>query len=250
MARRKPPKTTDDAPLPTESDLAETVSGQVGSDSIIGWIPQGGVLWLISVAIVVHLFALFLSYSAIVEPSSTHSSLLDALSPYLRSTHFAADGRPFYLAHGTADEQPHRLQFASADDSKMLQIDLQTRWTTIEPGSVPGLAASDRYRRWMGLVATLAQSDQPSLAAALLMPLVSADDSIDAVRIIRLPTELTTAAEDAAPPVYLARVIREDSGVRLVSVQSKRLTTSPRKLADNQQGIGSADATTGERVKQ
>ena len=182
---------------------------------------------LISAAIVLHLFALFLSYSAIIEPSTTHSSSLDALAPYLRTTHFAADGRPFYLAHATPDEQPHRLQITSDRGDTTVPIDAQTKWTTVEPGGTAGLASSDRYGRWMGLVATLAQSDQPSLAAALLMPLVAADPSIDAVRIVRLPTELTTAADDSAPPVYLARVIRGADEVRLVSIVSKRLTTSP-----------------------
>ncbi|MCO8121469.1 hypothetical protein NHH03_06955 [Stieleria sp. TO1_6] len=193
--------------------------------------------WLvgcISLALVFHLGALFLSYSAIIEPSSTHTRLLNKLTPYLRATHFSADGRPFYLAHATADEQPHRLQVAtglSSSDSNPVVIDLETQWTTVQPGGIPGLAAADRYRRWMLLVATLAQSDRPSLAAALLMPLVAADESIDAVRIVRLPTELTTAEDDAAPPVYLARVVREGDQVRLVSIQSKRLTTFPRENA-------------------
>lgn len=245
MARSKQRTTPDDAPSQAEM--------QTDCEPANEWIPQGTVLWLLTLALVLHFSALFLSYSAIVGPSSTHSRLLDAMSPYLRSTHFSADGRPFYLAHGTADEQPHRLQFASAIDSKPLSIDLQTRWTTIQPAGVSGFAASDRYRRWMGLVATLAQSDQPSLAAALLMPLVSADDSIDAIRIIRLPTELTTAAEDAAPPVYLARVIRDLDQVRLVSIQSKRLTTSPRNPATEQPAVnqtlsGASNAAAGEQT--
>jgi hypothetical protein len=203
----------------------------------------------ISVAITFHLVALLLSYSAIVEPSSTHSRLLDALSPYLRSTHFAADGRPFYLAHATPDEQPHRLQFTTIGDGGTATIDSQTQWTTVEPGGLAGLAASDRYGRWMRLVATLAQSDQPSLAAALLMPLVSADSSIDAVRIIRLPTELTTAADDAAPPVYLARVVRADDSVRLVSIVSKRLTTSARAPTATPPAETDSDALSTERSK-
>lgn len=241
MARRKQTKSKDRKPSVVEQGgqgdqqaLEANGGDQTRSQWNVSSIPGGIVPWLISAAIVLHLFTLFLSYSAIIEPSSTHSSLLDAASPYLRSTHFAADGRPFYLAHATPDEQPHRLQFASRGDGKSLSIDLQTKWTTIDPGGAAGLAASDRYGRWMGLVATLAQSDQPSLAAGLLMPLVSADDSIDAIRIIRFPTELTTATDDAAPPVYLARVVRGSEGVSLVSIQSKRLTTSQRQSAKEQ----------------
>lgn len=195
-------------------------------------VPSQGVMWVISLAIVLHLATLFLSYSAIVEPSASHTNLLDSAAPYLRSTHFAADGRPFYLAHASPDEQPHRLQYASSQDQRPVEIDTQTQWTTIEPAGSPGLGASDRYGRWMGLISTLAQTDQPSLAASLLLPLVSADESIDAVRIIRLPTELTTGAQDAAPPVYLAKVVRERNQVNLVAIQSKRLTTYERTASD------------------
>jgi hypothetical protein len=241
MARSKQPKSKDRKPLVVDQGgrgdqaVAEASGGDHRqSEPTVCRISGKMAPWLISAAIVVHLFTLLLSYSAIIEPSATHSNLLDAASPYLRSTHFAADGRPFYLAHATPDEQPHRLQTASGGDEKTLTIDLQTKWTTIEPGGGAGLAASDRYGRWMGLVATLAQSDQPSLAASLLMPLVSGDDSIDAVRIVRFPTELTTATDDAAPPVYLARVVRGSDGVSLVSIQSKRLTTSGRQPVQGQ----------------
>ena len=227
MARRKQ---TDSArrDVPAEKHGSEA---QAGAGK-----PGRKVLWVISAALAVHLFTLFLSYSAIIEPSSTHSKWLDAAAPYIRSTHFAADGRPFYLAHGTPDEQPHRLEFASRGDQPVLRIDPQTRWTTVEPSGSPGLASWDRYGRWMALVATLAQSDQPSLAAALLMPLVSEDETIDAIRIVRLPTQLTTAAEDAAPPVYLARVVRANEEIRLVSIGPKRLSTSPRESTDDSGG--------------
>ncbi|WP_372898622.1 hypothetical protein [Stieleria sp.] len=252
MARRKPPTKTSrgptadspdggiEPPAAVPADPAPNASPANAGPANDGSAPNAAAVdsqalpsstWtgLISAAILVHLFALFVSYTAIIEPSTTHSSLLDLLSPYLRSTHFAADGRRFYLAHATPDEQPHRLQFASAADGDTLVIDRQTEWTTIEPSGIAGLAESDRYGRWMGLVATLAQSDRPSLAAALLMPLVAADPSIEAVRIVRLPTQLTTAADDAAPPVYLARVVRDANEVRLVSIGAKRLSTYSRE---------------------
>ena len=207
---------------------------------------------LISVAIVLHLFALLLSYAAIIEPSSTHSQLLDASAPYIRSTHFAADGRPFYLAHDTPDEQPHRLQFASRGDKESLVIDTQTEWTTIEPVGVPGLGSWDRYGRWVTLAATLAESEQSSLVAALLLPLVSADESIDAVRIVRLPTQLTTVAEDTAPPVYLARVARTSGRVDLVSVPAKRLSTYGRDDEPRQApgDVSADDNSTGDGSKE
>ena len=191
----------------------------------------------LSVLVVAHLLGLVLSYSAIVEPSATHTRLLEALSPYLRPTHFAADGRPLYMTHGTADERPHRLQFAILGDSHQ-SIDSVADWTTIEPKGMAGLAYSDRYARWVSLVATLAESDQPSMAANLLLPLVSSDQSIDLVRIIRMQTELTTEFE---PDVtYIARIVRNGDRTQLIAVESQRLTTS------NRTAKGSNRATTGD----
>lgn len=187
---------------------------------------QGATRFLPLIAIL-HLVALAISYLAIVGPSQTHSSALSTAAPYLRSTHFAADGRRFYLAHGTPDEQPHRLQYTTIAANQ--PIDSTTEWKTVKPSGIPGLASSDRYQRWMILAATLAESDQPSLAAALLLPLVQQDESISAIRVVRLPTELTTAADDSLPPPYLARVVRGEGQIRLVSIQSGRLTTSRRE---------------------
>lgn len=243
MARRKPPSKSSRGGSEAIREASRDQNGGAASSendpeagpppaaSQAASPPSSTVMTLISIAVVLHLFVLLMSYSAIIEPSSTHTQLLELTAPYLRSTHFAADGRPFYLAHATPDEQPHRLQFASRGQDGTLSIDQETRWTTIEPSGIAGLASWDRYGRWMGLIATLAQSDRQSLAAALLMPLVEADSSIDAVRIIRLPTELTTVEQDAAPPVYLARVIRDSGEVRLVSIGAKRLSTYSREAS-------------------
>lgn len=190
--------------------------------------PSPKLRWLISAVVVFHLAALAISYAAIVEPSATHSELLNALTPYLRSTHFAAEGRRFYLAHATPDEQPHRLQYATRNEFASFEVDPRTQWTTVQPEGYAGLASHDHYARWMTLIATLAESEQPSLAAALLLPLVEENDEIDAVRIVRLPTQLTTIAEDSRGPVFLARVIRSGENVKLVSIKAKRLTTYQR----------------------
>ena len=194
-------------------------STQKGADS-----PSAFTRTLVSGLVIFHLSALFFSYSAIIEPSSTHSAILNFLTPYLRLTHFAADGRPFYLAHGTQDEQPHRLQVAS-DQAARFTIDSETQWTTVEPTGVAGLGESDRYHRWMTLAASLSESDQLSLVALMLKPLASADENTRAVRIIRLPTQLTTVEQDSVGPAYLARAVREGDQTKLVSIESKRLTT-------------------------
>jgi hypothetical protein len=223
-----------------ETGTMKTGAVERGGGSRPGGGPARKLRFVLMLFVGLHLVAVFLSYSALIEPSSTHSRLLSVVDPYLRMTHFAADGRPFYLAQGTADEQPHRLQVASGnagDGAASFEIDVQTEWTNVEPTGVPGLAASDRYERWMRLVAALAEADRHSLAATMLMPLIVDDPSIDAVRIVRLPTELTTVADDAAPPVYLARVVRRGDVVRLVSIESKRLTTFQRKPQSTDRAI-------------
>ncbi|WP_143543673.1 hypothetical protein [Rhodopirellula sp. MGV] len=243
MARRKPPpsrsqasdSTAEHSPSETKPVGKQTDGGESNSDTTPTFqspadspLPSPLVRNILGVFAVAHLVALFVSYSAIIEPSALQSSLLDTLAPYLRGTHFAADGRRFYLAHATPDEQPHRLQVASTKPRVPLTIDSQTEWTTVDPSGIPGLAAWDRYNKWMTLAATLSESDQRSLAAALLMPLIRADKTIGAVRIVRLPTQLTTAEQDAAGPAYLARVVRDGEQINLVSIESQRLTTSPR----------------------
>ena len=246
MARRKPRKTyIDDSKRAHGSRSDEKGNSPSESQSRCNLSSDGGTIaegslspWgvrLVLLAVGLHFCGMAISYFAIVEPSRTQSELLDLFGPYLRSTHFGADGRPFYLAHATPDEQPHRLQYATADANGELTIDRHTEWTTIEPIGTSGLATSDRYHRWMALVGTLSQSDQPSLAAALLTPLVRSELEIDAIRLIRLPTELTTAEEDAAGPVYLARVIRRGDQVQMVAIESDRLTTYSRSKDPQEQ---------------
>lgn len=263
MARRKPreqakrnrPGATDRHAEPQEAVLkraiesgADPVASKAGSPTFPNSLTQRLLVGLV----VAHLGLLFLSYTAVVGASAGHLRWLSAAAPVLRTTHFGADGRPFYLAQGSSDEQPHRLQFATNPVSgSTLKIDAQTEWTTVEPSGLSGFASNDHYRRWMSLVATLAESDQPSLAAALLMPLVdhqseSNSPRIDAVRIVRLPTQLTTAVEDAAPPAYVARVVRNGKDVRLVSIQPTRLTTF-RQVNDSEDArAGIQDAGPGE----
>ncbi|MEO1614246.1 MAG: hypothetical protein AAFV88_00265 [Planctomycetota bacterium] len=220
-------------PGDTESELSNTVpANRVPANSVAATNLPGPIVRRTLVALVViHLLIIGLSFSAIVQPGATHNQLLQVASPYLRGTHFAADGRPFFLAHGTPDEQPHRLQVADSGDSVGSQFvfDVTTDWKNVQPDFFPGLAASDRYQRWIVTAATLAATDQPSLAAMMLQPLLQKNPSNDAARIIRLPTQLTTAEQDAAPPVYLARVVRDDEQLDLISIESPRLTTQARQ---------------------
>ncbi|MEM6473146.1 MAG: hypothetical protein AAF802_26530, partial [Planctomycetota bacterium] len=65
----------------------------------------------------------------------------------------------------------------------------------------------------------------------MLVPMVQNLDNIDAVRIVRLPTQLTTAADDSAPPAYVARAVMDETQqVRLIAIESPRLTTQVRSV--------------------
>jgi hypothetical protein len=211
---------------PAEKEASFPASPEVGKSEAA--LPSPTTRFVVGGLVLMHLIGLLVSFTAIIEPSTTHNQLLGLLTPYLRATHFSADGRRFYLAHATPDEQPHRLQVARANEFPSFEVDPRTEWTTVEPAGIPGLASQDRYARWMALAAMLAESDRTSLTATLLLPLVDDESQIDAVRVVRLPTQLTTVADDSRGPVFLARVIRDNDSVKLVSIQPKRLTTYPR----------------------
>ena len=172
-----------------------------------------------------HLFALSLSLTATVGASSIQSRLLTVLKPYLQLTHFDADDRPVYLTHLTPSEQSHRLQFT---DQRINSVDVadqgEVDWQTMEPPGYPGLAESDRYGRWLATAATLAENDQPSVTAELLAPVVRADRSIQAIRIIRISNHLNTELDDTLQPPYAARVIRRGDDVALIELQEARLS--------------------------
>ncbi len=216
--------------LPGEKESSPLTAPDVSESEAA--LPSPTTRIVISGLVLLQLTGLLVSYTAIIEPSMTHNQLLALLTPYLRATHFSADGRRFYLAHATPDEQPHRLQVAGANEFPSFEVDPRTEWTTVEPAGIAGLAIQDRYARWMALAAMLAESDRTSLTATLLLPLVDDDSQIDAVRVVRLPTQLTTVADDSRGPVFLARVIRDDDAVKLVSIQPKRLTTYSRRQSE------------------
>jgi hypothetical protein len=205
----------------------ESASTDAPSNSPGTWLKVALSLWL-----VFHLGALTVSYTSVVEPSELQGRWQQALQFYLYPTHFLADDRPIYLAHGDVSEQPHRLQITtvkpSADPSLFrLPID-DPQWQTVEPPGIAGLAGNDRYSRWLSTAAILATNDQPSLVAELMLSVALKDPSITAVRIVRLPTQLTTTAADALPPPYAAYVAKQNDTVALVQVNEPRLSTAVR----------------------
>lgn len=228
MNRRKPSNSSerDNSPSPPAASEDEP---SVQPDGM----PDRRWRTAISVWIPLHLFALLVSFAAVVEPSSLHASLQSLLRPYLQSTHFGADDRPLYFAYGDTSEQPHRLEISKRD---IASADAEVLWTNphfrsdqrqitfvSDLAGGPGLAVSDRYARWLSTAATLAENEQPSLVAELILPLVRQDESIRAIRITRLVTDLNSTIDEELPPPYIARVIRENDQVSLVQLQPERL---------------------------
>lgn len=183
----------------------------------------------LSIWTVFHLFALFVSFVSVVEPSSLQRQFLSLVHPYLTLGHFGADDRPVYLAHGNESEQPHRLQVSFDEITQIDQTD-RCEWTTIGAGdyeaseAIPGGAVSDRVARWISVAATLAQSDQPGVVAELLLPIARHFPDAKAIRIVRFPTDLSdvTATEDSP---YVARIVRSQDVVSLIQLTPKRLSS-------------------------
>jgi hypothetical protein len=190
------------------------------------------------------LIAILISFTSVVEPSGIHSRLSSLVHPYLRPAHFSADDRPVYLAHGDPSEQPHRLQTTTASITDIESFDTD-QWRTVEPAgraalsSYPGLAVSDRSARWLTTAAMLADNEQPSLVAELLLPIARQNPNVTAIRIVRLPTDLSDINASAESP-YVARVVRSGDLISLVQLQPARLSSQAIPAARNSAGGGAA----------
>ena len=207
MKRRPlPTNRSSDVPVPAPPDSGVAVRCAES--------PTPRTMTLLSLFLVFHLLAISLSFFSVVDPSETQVRLLSLVQPYLRATRFGVDDRPIYLTHADRSEQPMRLQVAKTFKPS------EQDWRTIHPPGVPGLASSDRHHRWLATAVLLAESDQPGLVAELLLGFASDQPDIRSLRIVRLPTELTTILDDAAPPPYVARVARAGDRVSFVHVPS------------------------------
>lgn len=185
--------------------------------------PRRFVRTALSIWLVIHLGAILVSFTGVVEPSTIHARLSQLVYPYLRPAHFSADDRPVYLAHGDAAEQPHMLQVSADEVTDASAVD-SYRWRTVGPQRNAGLAVSDRVARWLSTAAMLAENEQPSLVAELLLPIVQRETDANAVRIVRLPTGLSDVTEESQSP-YVARVVREQNVVTLVQLNPARLSS-------------------------
>jgi hypothetical protein len=190
--------------------------------------PSTGVRAGLSIWVCFHLTALFLSFTSVVEPSTIHARLAAVVHPYLTVAHFGADDRPVYLAHGLASEQPHQLQVTEEDLTDLREME-NCQWRTLGAEDLTagdasrGLAVSDRLARWLSTAATLAENDQPGVVAELLMPVAREFEDARAIRLVRLPTDLSDVnARDETP--YAARVVRDDERVWLIKLNPERLS--------------------------
>jgi len=221
------PEPSDQSDRPAEVERAGTGLGGSASTE-----PSTNVKTWLSIWVPFHLVAIGVSFTAVVEPSSIHQRLSDLFHPYLRPMHFSADDRPVYLTHGDSDDQPHRIEVTKQPVSGLDQSEL-VDWRAVGPGeaqrfaSMPGLAVSDRVARWLATAAMLAENDQPSMVADLLLPVVVKDPEITAVRIVRYPTDLNDINTEITVP-YLARVLRSGDSVWLVQLKESRLSAQPR----------------------
>ena len=218
---------------PSEDSRTSGVGRHSGSTRhTIGLGPSETVKTCLSIGVAVHLMALAISFTAVVEPSSVQQRLSEILQPYLRPTHFSADDRPVYLTHGDSADQPHRIEVTTQRVTGV-EASGDVKWQVIGPAeqggfaSIPGFAVSDRVGRWLSTAAMLAENDQPSLIADLILPLVANRSSVQGVRIVRYPTDLNDVNVGVSVP-YLARVVRANDGVSLVQLREKRLSAQPR----------------------
>lgn len=191
-----------------------------GLDSAVT-MPSASIRFLLSLAVALHLFAITASFLSVTAPSETQDRWLRFVQPYLQATHFGLDDRPIYLADGAASEQPLRLQ-VSATASPVGPQD----WRIIDSPGWPGLPADDRMHRWLATAAMLAESEQPSLVAELLLPVAVHDESIKAIRIRRLPRASGPGIVDGESLPYTARVVRSGDRVSLVQLQPSRLNAT------------------------
>ena len=229
MKNKKRNETSKSPKEPGVSSVEQSLNGQ---SSPAGKGPSTTVKTWLSIWLVVHLMAITVSFTAVVQPSSLHQRLSDVLQPYLRPTHFSADDRPVYFTHGDADDQPHRIEVTNDRVTGVATSD-DLKWRVIGPAqdggfaSTAGLAVSDRVARWLSTAAMLAENDQPSLVADLILPVVTKQPEIQGVRIVRYPTDLNDINAGVTIP-YLARVVRDQGRVSLVQLKESRLSAQPR----------------------
>lgn len=222
-----------------ESGLAERLEAaeEAGAAKLSGTraVPSIGARTWLSIFLCIHLPAVFLSFAGVVEPSSLHARISALVQPYLMVTHFSADDRPVYLAHGVESEQPHRLQITS---DKLFEIngERDCRWQTVGMGNylaedcLPGLAVSDRVARWLATAAMLAENEQPGVVAELLLPIAEHFTEANAIRIVRYPTDLNDINVVPSSP-YLARIDRSDDAVSLIQLTPRRLSSQARNVS-------------------
>jgi hypothetical protein len=168
--------------------------------------------------IMLHLFVLCVSWMASVEPSETLSTLSRYANPYLQAAHFAADEVPLAIATGGKEEQTLRLMVSDATFQK-------NRDMFAEP--IAGGGADDRQQRFLRTIVVLTDSDQSSMIAELVQPMLPAlESNEEIITVMREPTVISDAADDEASSPYQAKVIRDGDDFSLIQLRERRLTAT------------------------
>jgi hypothetical protein len=252
MSRRKKSPTkkslSKSAEPHVEAEAEADVEPHVGSQDVPGSpseerskLPSARIRFFISALVVVHFVAISLSMTAVVASSDTQARLNGWFQPYTMPTHFRTQGERLFLTAGEESESPLRIQVQRQSSARLTSVSrvaertsLDATWETIQPPGMKGLGANDRQSRWLASVMTLVNSESPSLVAELLLPMLRDDESITAIRIVRLSSDLSLDYETfgelddgtqlSAVP-YTAVVVRRGESTSLVRVNEARLST-------------------------
>lgn len=195
-------------------------TGDFSSPSETPSLPPTWLIRPLSVFAALHLFLIGLTYFSVVSPSTLQVRALAIFRPYLSAFHFDADGAAFNVATSLPKEKAHLLE-----QSREVRPDIDS-WEMVD---VPGIAGSDRQRRWQRFlsgIAELGENEQSAIAAWLVEPLAIVHGDAKFLRIRRMPDLMTTVVDDTAAPPYTAAVLRDaDSAVRVVLVPAQRLAS-------------------------
>jgi hypothetical protein len=148
---------------------------------------------LISLAIVLHLFAILLSMSGNMSPSLLQQRLRYLLSPYLISFNWYMDFVPVELTHGVETDGLWWIQIRDTS--------ISNDWQTITPGTASYLESTHRVRQVARLAGLMTLQQRTSEATTILEGFLAqhAAQGKLPVRRSNLPETQSTPVTTTAP---------------------------------------------------
>ena len=148
---------------------------------------------LISLLIVLHLFAIMLSMSGNMSPSLLQQRLRYLLSPYLISFNWYMDFVPVELTHGVETDGLWWIQIRDTAVSN--------EWQTITPGTASYLESTHRVRQVARLAGLMTLQQRTSEATTLLEGFLAQQTAQGKLPVRRsnLPETQDTAVTTTAP---------------------------------------------------